>query len=742
MAASRCLYSVIMATEAALDGLKGPREQDSAERLADRVRLDLALTAAGNVGVWDGDLVARRIYADANFARIYGVDEAAAIAGQPLGHYFASIHPDDQAAARAAMDALLRGEAPEISHEHRICRPDGTLRWVLARGRLLYDASGQPVRLPGLSFDITERRQYEARQAFLLELADGLRGLDDPQALLDLAVARLGRHLGVARAGYAEVAADQQTMRVLCGYNDNVKPLNETLPMDRFGTGNAARVRQGLTVVQNDVTQDAANNTGTFRQLGTRGVISVPLVRDGLLRATLWVATVLPRAWEPGEITLVEDVAGRLWDALERARAERALRDANALLEQRIAEALAARDRVEDALRQSQKMEAVGQLTGGIAHDFNNMLQGISSAVELMQRRIDTGRAAEASSYVAAAQAGIARAAALTHRLLAFSRRQALAPRRVDVASLVHGIAAMIRQTAGPAIAVEMHLAEPCWPVECDQNQLENALLNLAINARDAMLPEGGVLVVESAQETVSQPLPSNPATAGQPDAAAGDYVRLTVRDTGSGMPPDVLAHAFEPFFTTKPAGQGTGLGLSQVYGFVTQSNGFVRLDSAAGHGTSVHLYLPRHAGPQHHESPAPQKTTIAAPRCATVLLVEDEAPIRACLGDALADLGCRVIVAEDGPSGLNALRKITAELDLLVADVGLPGGLNGRQLADAARALRPDLPVLLITGYAGEAIRVGALPDGMEVLAKPFTLQGLKERLAAMLGGNMTTPE
>jgi len=705
------------------------REPDPSSALADRIRLDLALAAAGNVGVWDGDLAARLIYADIHFARIYGVDPVAAAAGQPTSHYFAYIHPDDRPAATAAMEDLLAGKTQEFFHEHRICRPDGAQRWVLARGRLLRDPSGRPIRLPGLSFDITERRQAEARQAFLLDLADSLRGLDNPDAILNLAASKLGAHLGVARAGYGEISPDLQSMVVRGGYAHGAPELRQTFRMEQFGQGNAQRLREGFTVVHADLLDDPHNHTETFHSLGSRGVISVPLMRDGAMRNTLWVSTLTPRAWTQAEIALVEDVAARLWDALERARAERALRHANAQLEQRVQAALAERDRVEEALRQSQKMEAVGQLTGGIAHDFNNMLQGIASAIQLMDRRIASGRPEEAARYVAAAQGGIERAAALTHRLLAFSRRQALAPTRIDVPSLIEGLLPMLRQTAGPAIDVQLALANPSWPVECDANQLENALLNLAINARDAMLPHGGRLTIETAEESFVAPT-------GPPSAATGDYLRFTIRDTGVGMTPDVLSHALEPFFTTKPAGQGTGLGLSQVYGFASQSKGAVRLESTPDEGTSVHLYLPRHLA----DVPAPaagptSASTLGTPHGATVLLVEDDAQIRAFLSEALDDLGFRVIVAENGPVGLDILRDTLADLHLLIADVGLPGGLNGRQLADAGRAFLPNLPVLLITGYAGDAITPGALPQGFSLLPKPFTLTALVDRLIAIFG-------
>ena len=394
------------------------------------------------------------------------------------------------------------------------------------------------------------------------------------------------------------------------------------------------------------------------------------------------------------------------------------------------------RRQAEEALRQSQKMEAIGQLTGGIAHDFNNMLQSIASGVELMRRRILQGRADEAERYVEAARQSIDRAAALTHRLLAFSRRQVLAPKCVELDALIRGMVGLIRQTVGPEIAVELHLLDGAWPVRCDPNQLENALLNLAINARDAMSPAGGKLRLTTGHVFLGEP-----ELIGWSQALPGDYVSVSVTDTGTGMAPDVLERAFEPFFTTKTLGQGTGLGLSQVFGFVSQSNGVVRLETEIGRGTTAQLYLPRFREPR----PAGQTTAEPARSdpeilmAATVLLVEDEADIRALVAEALGDLGCTVIEAEDGPAGLKIMRDLLAAsrggVDLLVADIGLPGGVNGRQLADAARELLPGLPVLLITGYAGDAVGPDAqLPAGMTLLTKPFSLAALTARVEAIL--------
>ena len=385
----------------------------------------------------------------------------------------------------------------------------------------------------------------------------------------------------------------------------------------------------------------------------------------------------------------------------------------------------------EEALRQSQKMEAVGQLTGGIAHDFNNMLQAIGGGLELAQRRVEQGRAAEAARYVEGARTTVARAAALTHRLLAFSRRQALQPRTVEPDALIAGMAELVRQTAGPGIAVELRTGG-AWAVLCDPNQLENVLLNLAINARDAM-PEGGRLTFSTRDVTLA---PAD--VAGQDGVAAGDYVEIAVADTGAGMDEATRARAFEPFFTTKPIGQGTGLGLSQAYGFVRQSDGMVRLDSVPGQGTTVRLCLPRHApSPQASAPPEPQGQASGAGAGGVVLLVEDEREVRAVLGARLREGGHRVLEAADGPAALRLLHD-GAPVDLLVTDVGLPGGLNGRQVADAARERRPGLPVLFVTGYAGSVLD-SQLAPGMAVIGKPFSLDAMAAKVQAMLEAVLT---
>nr|WP_321984992.1 PAS domain S-box protein [uncultured Lichenicoccus sp.] len=388
-----------------------------------------------------------------------------------------------------------------------------------------------------------------------------------------------------------------------------------------------------------------------------------------------------------------------------------------------------AQSALEAQLRQSQKMEAVGQLSGGIAHDFNNLLTGITGSLELLGSRLTQGRLDGADRYITAAMGAAGRAASLTHRLLAFSRRQTLDPRPINLNRLIGGMEELVRRTVGPMIAVEVVQAGGLWITLCDPNQLENALLNLCINGRDAML-DGGRLTIETANSWLDA------RAARDRDLPTGQYVSLRVTDTGTGMVAETVARAFDPFFTTKPIGQGTGLGLSMIYGFVRQSGGQIRIYSEPGQGTTMTLYLPRHHGED--SEAAAEAEAARLPRTTTgetVLVVDDEPTVRMLVTDVLEDLGYAAIEAQDGATGLHVLDSGT-QIDLLVTDVGLPGGMNGRQLADAARARRPDLKVLFITGYAENAvIGNGLLEPGMELLTKPFAMSTLGTRIRGMIG-------
>jgi len=424
------------------------------------------------------------------------------------------------------------------------------------------------------------------------------------------------------------------------------------------------------------------------------------------------------------------DIGERRAVEAERDRVTIELSRLNETLEQRVRDQTSELMAKEEALRQAQKMEAVGQLTGGLAHDFNNILAAISGSLDIMQSRMAQGRTEDLSRYIETARAAAGRAATLTQRLLAFSRRQALEPKSTDLPRLTRGMEDLVQRTVGPHIEVVTTAEGEIWPAEVDPNQLENALLNLCINARDAM-PEGGRLEIALANVGFEAP------EAKAADLVPGDYIRISVTDTGTGMSEEDIARAFDPFFTTKPVGEGTGLGLSMVYGFVQQTGGQVSIRSEVGTGTTVDLLLPRGANVAEAVVETPQEPRPAAGATGgTVLVVEDEVLVRLVVVDALEDEGFEVLQAGNGPEAVEML-KSGARIDLMLTDVGLPKGMNGRQLAEVARGLRPTLKVVFATGYDEGAVSGhAALPDGHEVVRKPFSIESLTAKLRALIAG------
>jgi PAS domain S-box-containing protein len=384
--------------------------------------------------------------------------------------------------------------------------------------------------------------------------------------------------------------------------------------------------------------------------------------------------------------------------------------------------------KVAEHLRQSQKMEAVGQLTGGIAHDFNNMLAGVIGGLDIIKRRMAAGRYEDVGRFVALARESGERAASLTRRLLAFSRQQSLVFETLDVNALAQGMEEMLRRTLSADISLVLNLRDDVWLVKADASQLENALLNLAINARDAM-PGGGTLTI------TTQAIPSDALDRPKVlELTPGEFVQIAVSDTGSGMTEAVLDHAFDPFFTTKPIGQGTGLGLSMIYGFVKQSHGHVAIESKIGSGTTVSVWLPRAVGVVEAAEPEVALERLLPATRMTVMVVEDEPVVRLLVTVLLEELGYDFMEATNSDDALPILRS-TQRIDLLVTDVGLPG-MNGRQLAEMARATRPGLKVLFVTGYAETAaVRGEFLADGMDMLEKPFAIDALGEKIRKMLG-------
>jgi PAS domain S-box-containing protein len=589
------------------------------------------------------------------------------------------VHPDDAPGAVAAWTrAIGRGEAYEV--EFRLRRADGAFRWFLARAVPARDARGEIVRWIGTNTDVHDQKLIAGE---LAELNATLAQRVEEKTRERDRIWNVSQDLLLVadRNGVWRTVNPAWTRTLGWSEAELLNRTSEWLEHPDDGGVTRAQVNK-LGASESTIRFESRfrHSDGSYRWLSWTGVPD----RDHIY-------------------AVARDVTA------EKAAAERL-------------------KATEEALLQSQKMEAVGQLTGGIAHDFNNLLTGIVGSLDLLQTRLNQGRTENVARYINAAMTSANRAAALTHRLLAFARRQPLIPKSVDANALVVSLEDLLRRTIGETIDLRIAASDGLWGTLCDPNQLESALLNLAINARDAM-PDGGGLTITTANARLDG------ATADAPALLPGDYVCIEVADTGVGMSPEVAARAFDPFFTTKPIGQGTGLGLSMIYGFARQSDGHVTIDSKIGQGTSVKLFLPRHHG---DIAAVDASAAVAAEHAAageTVLVVEDEPVVRGVILEMLGEQGYRTLEAVDGPSGLRMLRD-NERIDLLVTDVGLPG-MNGRQLADQARETRPDLKILFITGYAESAVIAdGFLQPGMEMITKPFDLEHLSRRIRSMVSG------
>ncbi len=603
------------------------------------------------------------------------------------------LHPEDrEATERKFRDALASG-VHEYNVQYRIIRPnDGEMRWISVKSTIERDENGRAIRLVGAHTDVTE--QVLAEQA-LRQSEELYRKLADQLAELNATLAQRVEEKTRERDRIWNVSQDLLLVANRNGVWRTVNPAwTRTL-----GWSEAELLNRTSDWLEHP--DDHGITGAKVRELGARETTvrfeSRLRHKDGSYRWFSWIGV----SDKDSNYAVARDVTA------EKAAAERL----------KIAE---------EALLQSQKMEAVGQLTGGIAHDFNNLLTGIVGSLDLLQTRINQGRTDNVARYINAAMTSANRAAALTHRLLAFARRQPLIPKVIDVNQLVVSLEDLLRRTLGGAIDLKIIVSNELWSTLCDPNQLESALLNLAINARDAM-PRGGELIITTSNVRFDEVIADTPAL------SPGDYVCIDVADTGIGMSAEVATRAFDPFFTTKPIGQGTGLGLSMIYGFARQSNGHVTIVSKLQQGTSVKLYLPRHRG----VNPAERATELVAAEHAatgeTVLVIEDESVVRGVILEMLGEQGYRTLEAVDGPSGLKILRS-GERIDLLITDVGLPG-MDGRQVAERAREDKPDLKILFITGYAESvALSDGFLRPGMGMITKPFDLADLSLRIRAMI--------
>lgn len=666
----------------------------SAERAlrASEERLEYALGASDTVGTWDWDLLNDRVVADARFAKLYGVPCKKAAGGAPIAEFFKAIHPGDLCAVEDAIAAAMK-DGSAFSQEYRLVQEDGAHKWVVAQGRPTLAPDGTPLRFPGVCFDITERKNAEAA---LRDSEERFRAITNS---IDQMI------WSTTPDGYHDY------------YNQRWYDFTGVPPGSTDGEGWAGMFHP----------EDQDRAWSVWRHSLDSGEpyhIEYRLRhRDGQYRWVLGRAQ--PVRHSDGAITRW---FGSCTDIQDIVDAREVLARSREQLEMEVQERTSRLMEAEEQLRQAQKMEAVGQLTGGVAHDFNNMLAVILGAMNLLERRLARGET-DLARYIEAAKDGANRAAALTQRLLAFSRRQPLQPEIIEPNRMVAGMSDLLTRALGEQVQVETVLAAGLWRIKADVSQLENAVLNLAVNGRDAM-PGGGRLTVETANIFIDEEY------AQQHAMNVGQYVMIAVTDTGTGMSGDTIAKAFEPFFTTKDVGKGSGLGLSQVFGYARQSGGHVKIYSELGHGTTVKLYLPRHYGEEEVKETSPQGVDLArGVQGELVLVVEDDERVRRFSIEALQELGYAVVHAHSGAAAL-ALLEDGLNPALLFTDVVMPE-MTGRELASKALAKVVGLKVLYTTGYTRNAVlHNGILDSGTHLLQKPFSLEQLALKVRQVLDG------
>jgi len=799
--------------------------------------------------------------------------------GQPaesvMGHVWKmSIHADDMAGVDA-IQSIHRPRNEPYAFEARFRRADGAWRWMQVSVNPRFDGGGAFLGYVGLSFDITESHEaldalarQDRRQTFLLTLADQLRELDDPAAVMDAANAAVGDHLGLVRTGFGELDREAGVFRLYRDWTNGVGSNEGDWRIEDFGEIDQ-ELTEGLPLIVEDVATDArtAPNAQALLDISIRSFVTIPLMRAGRLRAFMHVHDARPRVWSGEEVGLLDEVAERVWIEVERARAqaevtesearfraiadtapvliwvtqqdrqrafvnqayvafmgddyesvrtadwrtyihiddqERLVRESeageasgqpfslearyknhtgeyrwlrsfsrprlgvdgqvlgfvgvafdvtnakraetdlkriNELLEDRVGEALAEKAKAEADLMHAQRMEAVGRLTGGVAHDFNNLLTVVIGALDMILRSPDD--AARRQKLGEAALAAARRGEGLTHQLLAFSRRQALRPEPIDLNVLIRESEPLLRRAVDETVSFKTKLKRGGVRVSVDPAQFEAALLNLIVNARDAL--------AQAQSQAQAGAAPTRPAhahahagsilietqaceveTGEVPELAAGTYVCVCVTDNGSGMDQATMARVFEPFFTTKSVGKGTGLGLSQVYGFARQSGGGVRIRSTVGEGTEIRLYLPPLASDAITDASPAARNEEALPAGHRLLLVEDDIGVAAVAMELLAEMGLDVVATESGPQALEALA--TEQFDLMLSDVVMPGGMTGIELARRCAVDYPQMRVVLTSGYAGDDVDEALADAPWDILRKPYSAEQLRRVLGEVL--------
>ncbi|ADV15171.1 GAF domain-containing protein [Mesorhizobium ciceri] len=716
-------------TERSWAHIERVRSEQAARASEERLRL---ATDAAAIGTWDYDPITRVLRWDDRCKALFGLPPEAEVTYESA--FLAGLHPEDRERAdEAVRRALAPGESSRYDIEYRtIGLRDGKERWIAATGESLF-RSGRAVRFIGTVMDITARKRVENQLQMMNATAAAVAAELDVERIVqivtDAGVALSGAQFG---AFFYNVLDDTGDSYVLYALSGAPRSAFENFPMPRNTAVFEPTFRGTGVVRSDDILMDVRYGKNSPRKgmpeghLPVRSYLAVPVIsRSGEVLGGLFFGHSGCGVFAAEHETALLGLAGHAATAIDNSRLFKALQTLNATLEQRVAEEVAERVRAEEHLRQAQKMEAVGQLTGGIAHDFNNMLAVIIGGLNLVQRKLRNGDT-NVNHFVTGAIDGAQRAAELTKRLLAFSRQQPLAPTRLNPNRLVSGMSELLSRTLGETIAIETVLAAGLWHVEADAGQLESALLNLCVNARDAM-PGGGKLTIETSNAHIDDRYARENAI------SSGQYVMIAVTDSGTGMTADVLARAFDPFFTTKGVGKGTGLGLSQVYGFVRQSGGSVKIYSELGVGTTLKIYLPRSHGGIPDSPAAALAGEHPGHSDEVIMIVEDEDRVRLMAAEALRELGYSVLEMS-GPRDALAAVESGHVPSLLFTDVVMPE-MSGRELVDKVRTSHPSLKVLYTTGYTRNAIvHNGTLDFGTELLTKPYTIDELAEKVRKVL--------